>query len=211
MRPFRLASLALAASLLGGCAALPLIGGHLSVNVPSEVPFPAEMTLQLGGSAGQAAALSNRVLGALGQASVEQSLGNKLKESALPLRRSTAEQFKSQLEAAKLFGSVQHEGGNLGIALGVSRWGLAMNPANGNLEPVLDMEASLSAPGLGVVWKASRSAKDLGADVMKRASSLGLAQLGARPAGYAEAMNLVLFELCRQLVDDLRKNPPKAP
>ena len=207
----RLAALALAASLWGGCAALPLIGQHLSVNVPAELPLPDAMTLQLAGPAGKATDLSNKIMGLLGKGSVEENLGAKLKQTAAPLRRSAAEEFRRQLEASHLFGSVKHEGGQLGLALGVGRWGLAVNPLSGALEPVLDLEASLSAPGLGVVWKASRSAKDLGASFMQKVSGLGTAQLAANPARFSEMMNMVSAELSRQLIDDLRKNPPKAP
>jgi hypothetical protein len=210
MRLIRLAGMLPALGLLAGCAVLPLAGQYVSVNVPAEAPLPEALTLQLGGAAGQAAGVASQVMGLLGQENLEKTLGKKLKESAAPLRRAAADGFKKQLEAAKIFGSVKNEGGQLGIALGVGRWGLALNP-QGKLEPVLDFEASLSAPGLGVVWKASRGAKDLGADVMAKAASLGLAQLAKNPAAFTELMALASADLSRQLVDDLRKNLPKAP
>jgi hypothetical protein len=210
LKNFRLALLA-AATFAAGCASLPLIGQFASVNVPSELPLPDTMVLELGGQAGKAMGLGNRLLGALGGESIEQRLGRSLKESAAPLRRDGAEAFKKQLEDAKLFGSVVNQGGMLGISLGVSRWGLAYNAATSGLEPVLDLEATLSAPGVGTIWKASRSVKDLAAPVLAGLSGLNAASLLTKPQNFHDAMAQVAVELSRQLVDDLKKNPPHNP
>lgn len=199
--------------VLAGCAGLPLIGeligSRVSVSVPSELPLPDTMTLELGGAVGKAAGISNQVLSALGSESVEQKLGRILKENAWPLRKAGAEAFRRELEDAKLFGSVVNQGGNVGISLGVSRWGLAYNSESRRLEPVLDLEATLTEPHLGVVWKARRSVKDLAAPVMQKISTLNVASLLAKPQGLQEALGQVSVELSRQLVDDLRKNPPQ--
>lgn len=216
MKNIHLALLFAVPLLFGGCAGMPidaalmgqLIGPHLSVSVPAEIPFPDQMTLQLGSSAGHATQLVNQALGALGSQSVEQRLGSAVKNSGIPFRSMAAEAFRKQLEDAKLFGSVTHDNGNLSVALGVSRWGLAYDEASRRLLPVLDIEASLTAPGLGVVWKASRSVNDLGADVLGKVSALSPAVLVSKPQGFGDAMGIVASELSRQLVDDLRKNPP---
>ena len=194
-----------------GCASLPLIGTFVSVNVPSELPLPDSMTLDLGPLGGSALGAGNQLLSALGGGSIQERLGQGLKPLAGPLRVAGAEAFKKQLEDAKIFGSVVHQGGNLGLSLGVSRWGLAYNPSWKRLMPVLDIEATLSAPGLGVVWKASRSVADLGAEALKQVSGLSPALLLAKPQSLNDAMGVVTAELSRQLVDDLKKNPPHAP
>src|SRR6266581_1054101 len=100
---------------LAGCAGMAvlteLIGSRVSVTVPSEIPLPDTMTLELGAAAGKVTGISNQFMSALGQESVEQKLGRTLKEKALPLRKAGAEAFRKQLEEAKLFGSVVYEGG----------------------------------------------------------------------------------------------------
>lgn len=196
--------------LVSGCAGIQLIGRLVSVAVPAEIPFPDVMTLQLGPSAGSAAALGDQVMGAMAGESIEQMLGRTLKQDSSPLRRAVALEFQRQLEDSKLFGSVVESGGNVGISVGISRWGLAYNSSTARLEPVLDIEATLSAPGLGVVWHASRSASDLSASVLQKASVLSRANLVSKPQGFNDVMKLAASDLTRQLVDDLRKNPPRV-
>lgn len=205
--------LATAILLVSGCAALPifqsLLGQHMSVNVPAELPLPDQLTLTLGGPAGDAAKLGNSILGALGQESLELKLGKALKQSATPLRKLAAQGFKSELEKAKLFGSVVESGGNVGMAVSVSRWGLAYDAASKSYLPVLDLQASLSEPHLGVVWKAERSAAQLSALAKEQIGKVDITALIARPQSYQDLMGTVARDLSRQLVEDLRQHPPR--
>lgn len=205
-------ALPLVALILTACAALPLaqalMGQRVSVTVPRELPLPDRVTLELSGQASEAAKLGNLLLGALGQGSVEERLGAALKQQAAPLRKAGALAFRQELQKAQLFGSLVDEGGNVGLSLGVGRWGIAFDPASKSYQPVLDMEATLSEPHLGVVWRASRSAAQLSADAKKLVGKVDLAKLAANPAGLNDLMGVVTRDLSRQLVEDLRQNPP---
>lgn len=205
-------ALPLVALILTACAALPLaqalMGQRVSVTVPRELPLPDRVTLELSGQASEAAKLGNLLLGALGQGSVEERLGSALKQQAAPLRKAGALAFRQELQKAQLFGSLVDEGGNVGLSLGVGRWGIAFDPASKSYQPVLDMEATLSEPHLGVVWRASRSATQLSADAKKLVGKVDLAKLAANPAGLNGLMGVVTRDLSRQLVEDLRQNPP---
>ncbi len=206
--------LAFSLTLLTGCAAAPLfqalIGQRISVSVPAELPFPDAVTLSLGGQAGEAAKLGDALLGALGQEGLELKLGKALKKSASPLRRLAAQGFKDELVKAQLFGSVVESGGNVGMAVAVSRWGLAYDAKTKNYLPVLDLKASLSEPHIGVVWKASRSAAQLTALAKEQVGKIDITALIAKPQGYQDIMALVARDLSRQLVEDLRQNPPRV-
>lgn len=206
-------SLSLALTLLTACAGLPilgqLIGPLVSVSVPAEIPFPEQMILQLGPGAG-IAGLADKALGALGQGTLEQRLGAAVKNSGIPFRSLAAEAFRKQLEDARLFGKVTHGQGHVSLSLGVARWGLAYDPLSKRMLPVLDLEATLSAPGLGPVWKASRSARDLSGAILAQVSKLDVSQLALKPQGLGDVMGIVSTELSRQLVDDLRRNPPRV-
>jgi hypothetical protein len=201
--------------LISGCAALPLfqtlLGQQMSVSVPSELPFPEEVTLQLSGQAGEVAKFGNVLLGALGQDSLETKLGKSLKQAAAPLRKVAAQRFKQELVDAKLFGSVVEQGGNIGMAISVQRWGIAYNEATKFYGPVLDLRASLSEPHYGVVWKADRSAAQLSQGVMEQVNKLDLAKLASNSKSYQDVMALVVQDLSHQLMEDLRQNPPKIP
>lgn len=206
---------AVTAFLLAGCAALPILGQlglqRMSVSVPSELPFPDELTLKMGGAASKATALSDAALAALGQESVELQLGKALKKAALPLRQRAAQGFREELEKAQLFGSVVETGGNVGMAISVSRWGLTYDPATKGYQLVLDLQASLSEPHWGVLWKGERSAAQLSALAKQQIGKIDITALIARPEGYQDLMGIAARDLSKQLVDDLKANPPKLP
>lgn len=198
--------------LLSACAALPLaqalIGQRVSVTVPGELPLPEDLTLELSGQASEAAKLGNVLLGALGQGSLEQQLGKALKAQAAPLRKAGAQAFKQELQKAQLFGSVVEAGGNVGFSLGVARWGIAFDKASQSYQPVMDMEAVLSEPHWGVVWRGKRSAAQLSADAKKLVGKVDLAKMATQPQSLSKMMELVARDLSRQIVEDLRQNPP---
>jgi hypothetical protein len=155
--------------------------------------------------------LGNSILGALGQESLELKLGKALKQSATPLRKLAADGFKGELEKAQLFGSVVNTGGNIGMALSVARWGLAYDAATKSYQPVLDLQASLSEPHWGVLWKGERSAAQLSALAKEQIGKIDITALIAKPQGYQDIMGTVARDLSRQLVEDLKANPPKLP
>ena len=196
----------------GACAALPLaqalMGQRVSVTVPSELPLPDTLTLELSGGANEAAKLGDVLMGALGQGSLEDRLGAALKQQAAPLRKAGAKAFHDELAKAKLFGSLVEEGGNVGLALGVGRWGIAYDADSSSYQPVLDLEATLSEPHLGVVWRGQRSAAQLSAGAKKLVGKVDLVKLAARPGGINDLMGIVTRDLSRQLVEDLRQHPP---
>ncbi len=76
---------------------------------------------------------------------------------------------------------------------------------------MLDLQASLSEPHLGVVWKAERSAAQLSALAKEQIGKVDITALIARPQSYQDLMGTVARDLSRQLVEDLRANPPKGP
>jgi hypothetical protein len=197
--------------LLGACAGLPVLGQWMgpfvSVSVPSEIPFPQPMILELGPAAG-AAALADQALGLLGSQSLEQRIGTAVRNVSAPYSAMAAEAFRKELEDSKLFGSVTHGQGTVSISVGISRWGIAYDESTKRLLPVMDLEASLSVPGLGNVWKASRSMKDLGAEALAALPTLSPAMLASNPQGFSAALASVTAQLSRQLVEELRKNPP---
>ena len=204
--------------LAAGCASIPggvllqgLIGSHISCEMPAEMPFPDAMTLDLGAMGGGSMKAGNAILSALGGGTIEEQLGKAVKNSGLGFRKIAADAFRSQLREAKLFGAVVDKGGNVGMSLGVSRWGLAYNAASRRVEPVLDIQATLSVPGFGTVWQGARSIADLSRDAAAVIGKVDVASLVSRPQGLAEIMNVASKDLSKQLYEDLRKNPPQLP
>jgi len=195
--------LLLAALALSACAGLPLasalLGSRMSVKVPAELPFPDALTLELDPAYGGKV----KLLSLLGGVSLEKRLGALVKEQSRSLRVGGAKAFRQELEAAAPFGQVVDEGGNVGLAVGVSRFGLAWDPQAKSYGLVLDLQASLSEPHLGVVWRGTRTAKDLGADVKKLASKVDVAALLAEPQALDDLGRAAVRDLSRQLLADM--------
>ena len=181
-----------------------LLAKRLIVSLPEEIPFPNQMTLTLSGLAGQTAAISNQMLESFGTSSLEQRIGEAVKNSGVSLRRQTAELFARELRATDLFAGVTASGGDAQIELKVTRWGLAWNDSSGRYEPVLDMEASLSVPPLGVVWRGHRTASELSTALSTQIFDLDPTLLATRPQKLTQALNQVTEDLSRQLVEELR-------
>jgi hypothetical protein len=197
-------------ALLPACAGLPVLGSFLgsqvSVTVGDEVPFPDALTLKLAPGAGQGVQAADQVLGLLGGGSVEQRLGALLKQQTQPLRRQGAALLREQLQQMRLFGSVVPQGGNVGLTLGVSRFGLAYDAATGGYQLVMDVQMQLSEPHLGVLWSGQRSAADLSAGVRARLKGWGPTQLLAQPSAWPQMGQLALKDLSGQLLQDLKKH-----
>lgn len=187
-----------------------LVGSHLSVGFPSAIPVPDEVTLDFGiKEEDKAARLGAALFAAVAGETMEQKVGRAVKSAALPVREMAAGSFRKELEAAQLFGKVVNDGGDLALSLGVPRWGLRRNRDSGAIEPVFDMEASLSLPGVGKVWSASRSAAQVSQAVKDKGFDLGLEMIAAKPRRLSEVLSVVSADLSRQLVQELRDNPPK--
>jgi hypothetical protein len=204
------AGLAGCLALLPACAGLPVLGSFLgqqvSVAVGDEVPFPDALTLQLAPGAGQGLQAADRVLGLLGGGSMEQRLGDLLKQQTAPLRRQGAQLLRQQLQQMRLFGSVVAQGGNVGLSLGVSRFGLAYDASTGGYQLVMDVQMQLSEPHLGVLWTGKRSAADLSAGVQSRLKGWGPTQLLAQPSAWGQMGALALQDLSAQLLKDLQQH-----
>jgi hypothetical protein len=205
-----LCCLGILALALAACAGLnlSLIGKNVSVRVPTEIPFPDTLTLVLDPQNQQLLGLGDRALGLVGGGSVEQRLGQLLKDQTLLLRKEGAASFRDELEKSGLFGSVVTQGGTVGFSVGVSRFGLAYDGPSRSYHLVLELEAQLSEPHLGVVWKGHRSVEDLSPAAKAEAHQVNLAGVMAQPESLHRFNHWVVGELSRQLVDDLRKNPP---
>ena len=195
---------------LGACAGMALMGSGVSVNSPAEIPFPSALTIVLEPQYQSALSAGDKVLGMVGGGSVEQRLGKLLSDQTLPLRREGAEAFRQELLKSGLFGSVVSEGGMVGFSVGVSRFGLAYDQTTRSYHVVLVLEAQLSQPRLGVVWKGQRSIEDLAPAAKNEAYSVNLAGVLAQPESLHRFNQYVVATLSKQLIDDLRQNPPKA-
>jgi hypothetical protein len=197
---------------LGGVIpiAAVLVGQQVSVKAPDELPFPDLVTLKLDPNASTAARLGNSVLGALGQTSLEDKLGQVLKAQTTELRRQGAAAFKQELIESKLFGHVVDSGENVSFSLGVSRFGLSWSPATQSYQLVLDLEAKLIEPHVGTVWSGVRSMKDLSADTKALATKVDVVKLIADAGSFHGLVQASTKELSLQLLDDLRRNPPMS-
>jgi hypothetical protein len=166
--------------------AMSVLGSRISVDVPTAVPFPDSLVLKMDPNSAAVAAVGNSVLGALGQGSLEEKLGAVIKEQSVGLRTSAAAAFKDQLVKSRLFGQVLDQGGNVGISLGVSRYGLSWSPATQSYQMVLDVEAKLTEPHVGVIWSGTRAMKDLGADAKALATKVDVAKLVSSTQGFKD-------------------------
>jgi hypothetical protein len=218
MRPNRLALVLVLGACLFGCAAsqVPtevlrtLMAKHLVVSLPEEAPFPNQMTLSLSGAAGQSADLGNQMLETFGTSSLEQKIGAAVKNSGTPLNRQISGHFARELRSAGLFAGVTSSGGDAQLVLSVTRWGLAWDDRDTRYEPILDMEATLSVPPMGVVWRNRRSVDDLSMSIKGQIAELDPAFLATQPQKLVQGLNFVAEELSRQLVEDLRgKSQPR--
>ncbi|HTB34494.1 MAG TPA: hypothetical protein VK842_06495, partial [bacterium] len=121
-------SILLSAALLGlsACAGLTLgaLLGRMSVTTDQEIPFPDTVTLQGPPAAG---GLGGSVLAGLGGNLVEQQLGGLLQGQTAQLRRQAAALLRGQVQGAGIFSRVLDQGGDLGLSVGVARYGLAFS------------------------------------------------------------------------------------
>jgi hypothetical protein len=202
-----LAALALCAA---ACAALNLnfIGKDIVVTVPSEIPFPDAPTLVLEPRYQQALSMGDKVLGAVGGGSVEQALGRILKDQTVPLRREGAESFLAEILKSGLFKDAVYQGGNVGFSVGVSKYGVAYDASSGSYRLLLELEAQLSQPQIGVVWTGKKSVDDLSPAAKAEAQKIDLAGVMARPESLHRFNQYVVGELSRQMVEDLKQHPP---
>jgi hypothetical protein len=207
-----LITLATAFVILTGCAALPVVTAiaaqRISVTAPSSIGYPKALTLKMDPSSAAVASMANTLLGALGGASVESKLNDVLRSQTETLRAQAAGALKQQLIDSKTFGSVVDSGGNVGFELAISRLGLSYSSATKSYQLVLDLEAKLTQPSVGVIWSGTRSMKDLSADTKALASKVDVAKLIAGTASYSDLAQNCTAELTGQLLDDLKAHPP---
>lgn len=180
------------------------LGSQVHVQVPAALDFPDTVVLELGQDDTAAGRVGGLLAGALLGGSVEAKVGKAVKAAALPLRQKAAQSLQKQVVDAALFGVVDTMKGDVSLGWGVGRWGLQKDAA-GKLQPVLDLEATLSVPGLGVVWRGSKGAADLGQAVKERAAKLDLAALALRPKAFEEVLDACVQDLGGQLLADLAK------
>jgi hypothetical protein len=186
-----------------------LIGQHVNVQVPTALDFPDTVVLDLGVDDTAAGRIGSVFAGAMLGESVESKVGKAVKAAAAPLRSTAADALRRQVVDARLFGQVATDAGDVRLGWGVGRWGLVYNKEESRLEPVLDLEATLSVPGLGVLWRGKRSAADLGADAKEKAAGLSLAVLAGGSKSYQDVLDVMVQDLGGQLLDDLARAKPK--
>jgi len=184
------------------------LGAQVHCQVPAALDFPDNMVLDLGQDDTAAGRIGGVFAAAMLGGSVEAKVGKALKQAALPLREKAAVALQAQVVQAGLFGTVDTAQGDVRLGWGVSRWGLSKD-ASGQIQAVLDLEATLSVPGLGVVWRGTKSAADLGREAKEKASGLSLAVLAGGPKSYEDVMNVCLNDLGGQLLADLAQADPK--
>lgn len=200
--------------LLGACASVgkyafqSLIGQHIGVQVPAALAFPDEVVLELGQDSTAAGRIGSAMLGAMLGESLEAKVGKSVKKAAEPLSGLAAAALKQQVVKAQLFGRVSTEPGDVSLNWGIGRWGLVFNKETQKLMPVLDLTAALSVPGLGTVWRGSKSAADLGQAAKEKAAGLSLATLAGGPKSFQDVMDVMLQDLGGQLLVDLASAKP---
>lgn len=199
---------ALACASVGKYAFQSLIGQHIGVQVPAQLDFPDEVVLDFGQDDTAAGRIGSAFMGAMLGGSLEEKAGQQLKKAAAPLSTLAAAALKQQVVKAQLFGRVSTEPGDVRLGWGIGRWGLTYDKKTSKLEPVLDLTATLSVPGLGTVWRGSKSALDLGAAAKEKAAGLSLAVLAGGPKSYQDVMDVMVQDLGSQLLADLAEAKP---
>lgn len=200
----------LAALVLAGCSGAEIgrwafqryLGSHIHCQVPAALSFPDKVVLDLGQDETAAGRIGSVFAGAMLGGSLEAKVGKAVKQAALPLRESCAKSLQKQVADAALFGAVDTAKGDVSLEWGIGQWGLRKNK-EGDIETVLDLEASLSVPGIGVVWRGRRSAADLGKEAKEKAMGLSLAALAGGPTEFQDVLNVCLRDLGGQLIAEL--------
>jgi hypothetical protein len=204
------------ALLLVGCSGAEVgrwafknyVGAHIHCQVPAVLDFPETVVLDLGQDDTAAGRIGGIFATAMLGESVEAKVGKVVKQAALPLRQSCASALQRQVLNAALFGTVDTAQGDVRLGWGVSQWGVRKT-ADGRIEPVLDLQASLSVPGIGVVWRATRSVQDLGQAAKEKAQGLSLVVLAAGPKQFQAVLDACVNDLGGQLLADLAEADPK--
>lgn len=186
-----------------------LVGKHVAVQVPAALDFPDTVVLDLGVEDTAAGRIGSVFAGAMLGESVESKVGKAVKAAAAPLRTAAAGALQRQVAEAGLFGAVATDRGDVRLGWVVGQWGLRLDRATSKLEPVLDLEATLGVPGVGVLWRGRRSAADLSQAAKEKAAGLSLAVLAGGPKTYQDVMDVMIQDLGGQLLDDLAKANPK--
>lgn len=211
--PAGLLTLAFLAGCSGGQATRfifqSLVGQHVHVQVPGALDFPDTVVLDLGQDDTAAGRIGGMFAAAVMGESLEDKAGKAVKAAAAPLRVSCADALRKQVVDAQLFGTVDTEPGDLRLGWGISSWGIRMNRDSGRLEPILNLTATLSVPGVGVVWRASRSAADLGQAAKEKAAALSLAVLAGGPKTYQDVLDAMVLDLGGQIIVEMTRNPPQ--
>jgi hypothetical protein len=201
---------------LGGCSEAQVgrwafqqaIGQHVHCQVPAALDFPDTVVLDLGQDDTAAGRIGGVFAAAMLGGSLESKVGQAVKEAALPLRESAAAALQKQVVDAALFGKVDTDAGDVRLGWGISRWGLRKNE-QGKIETVLDLEATLSVPGFGVIWRGTKSAADLGQAAKERATGLSLAVLAGGPQEFQGVLDVCLKDLGGQLLVQMANADPK--
>lgn len=207
--------------LLSGCAEADLgrmafrsfIGKNIQVQVPAALDFPDEVTLEMGNEADPNSVVSASLKAMAEKAmggSPEAKIGKWIKEAAKPLRSQAAEIMKAEVEKADLFGAVSTEKGQVQMNWGIGRWGIRNDKEKGVWMPIFDLEATLSVPGMGVVWRGRRSATDLGEGAIKNFNRLNMVRVVAGTKYFQEAMQPIFQDLGAQMMGDLAKARGKS-
>lgn len=198
--------------LLSACAGLPIamqvVGQQVSVTAPTDVSFPDSITLNMDPNSANVTKLGNSFLSLMGQRSVEDTLGDVLKQQSQNLRKQAAAALKQQLVSSHVFGHVVDEGGNVGFTVGISRFGLSYSPATQSYQLVLDVQAQLTEPHVGVIWTGTRAMKDLAADTKALATKVDVVKLASSPGSFQALVQASVKDLTGQLLTDLQAHPP---
>jgi hypothetical protein len=198
------------ALLLAGCSGAELgrfvfqkyIGSHIHCQVPAALSFPDKVVLDLGQDDTAAGRIGGIFASAMLGGSIESKVGAAVKQAAIPLREKAAQSLQQQVADAALFGTVDTVKGDVSLDWGIAQWGLRKD-ADGKIQVVLDLEASLSVPGLGVIWHGTRSAADLGQAAKEKVAGLSLASLAGGPTEFQDVLNVCTKDLGGQLIAEL--------
>jgi hypothetical protein len=215
MRRFCLAAALLALAALQGCAGSPLerqalatlISQHLVVSLPESCPAPDQLELELPPS--PTGSLASVLRGSLDASQLSHKISQAVSRSLQGPGRLASQAFAYSLRSSGIFAAVlvgdEAGASQAKIDLRITRWGLAYDADNQRYRPVLDLEASLSVPVAGVVWRATRDVTDLSPGMQSGDFRLDPMILVENPEALNQALDRVAKDLCAQMVADLSK------
>ena len=195
------------ALLLGGCAtaggmvAAKYLGKQVTLEIDSQIPFPEELTLKgfedIEGTAG--ARFFDEMLGKLTGVKLRERLAREVIKSTEPYGISLASRFREELKNQNIFGAVVDQGGDVALKLRIREYGLDATEGLKKIVPLLEVQADLVVPGLGVVWTESFAVPAWSRQLSGMAIEMLLENGDVYKSGFDAAASVAATELVRRM------------